>query len=990
MSWKTQLKQYQRDYYKQAKTQENVWVQVFHDSQKLKKVAKLGIPRDKITLRFLRKGLFTKRVEAEFTPTAEKPALLIFGENYELKELKRTQKSINQARIAWDKKLALNGQHLDFFNLMPTTLNEGYLYLIEADTTYKMLEFQVKQSGELHPVKWKNADKRKESYESTREIQVILPKKGQKRFHIKYSRTQWSAKKIEQLVAKRIGINELPTIFCDGKNGQITDVDHVPYNELVGQFNSSEDQIYGQYLDRQLQLIAIDETKHNSANLKEDRFVILDDIIGCGMDVQQEVDYQTNRLIATVESIKRGQDVRSLERKLAHGQTLKAPSGKHKEVYNMVLLANTIYRMLYSDSESSKKMKGKYGEHVSKRKLEQVLGVERRNILRSWLYIARADLSKIIEDSPDFKNEIKRDKMLSKSDQVLDSEIVRASITNTYLSSDPFFIDSWLGIPKNKHDGPTLASNTRIAKAFSSNIDIPTKKFHEQLASKADWTGKIYGLADKILETTALIIEQKIPIIDTTFEFKSTVNWSADRLNSLGIGSGAPGFIVEQVPSDKIRLRNGGHIKSAGTETFSQIRFDSGTDENLAKMLKESDSWKNLGYSLNIMNFGFVSYQMFNNPNWEKAVSTGTGLLDLTSDLVGVLEARSSVAKEIESLKTLGKRIKLTGAVIGFGLSAYEAYGSYKKDDHNAAAFQAGAAVAFGTSAFLGSAGAVAFSLGPLGWTIIGFTLVVLSIFSLDESDEFVTYFKNIAFSKKGYSPDIAQNVKPWNYNQKFNRQYKKKYEHRNSDSKRKKWSDFERAFVELTEMLTVPKVEVRTAEVVNRIPEIDTRTMGESMPILRSISGNVKVFELKINVGHFTYDKNQLVIKPIFYKKGLGIGNNDDIPSHKVKTEFIPELRTNTGEIKSPAMIKALVTVPSGIGYTPESKILFLCRLKLGEGKYYPYSIEGRDRHIGVFVNTKIIKENPDGKNDRCTGVKLTGKKVKLDNRMRLLQMKN
>lgn len=985
---KKKLVKFQEEIYEKAKTQKEYLVQIKHNDKKLiEEVAKIGIPRDKITLRFLRKGLFTKRVTASFATTSEQASLVYGGGD--IPEAK-------YAHLKWDKKLGDISPY--FFNLMPTTLNEGYLYLIEAGKTYRMLEFQVKDGGELHPVSWPKGridpNKREVSRKSTREIQVVPGT----RFHIAYSRTQWPAEKIEKLVKTTTGRSKLLTIYCDGRESRSDDIDHVPYTELVAQFAPFYGpQLYGHYLKKKLEIIAIDETRSASTNLKEDRFVIVDDILGCALDVQKEVEYQANILNLTVESIKRGQRVSSLEKKTSLGKSLEAPKKNNKGVNDMVLLANSLYQMLYSGSKSSNRMKKEFGADISKKVLKKILGINKRKNVRNWLHTTRRDLYEIINS--DFLNKgAKYDDSWSAA-QASDIEEVMVMLTNTYLSSDPYFIDSSLVTGENGRNRYNQDFNKKVVSKFANfvkGIDIPTnsKKIHEQFAAGVDWTGKIYGIAGKYMEMTALIIEHKIPI-GGTFSFDGTIDWSVDRLNSLGIGSGSSKFVVGNVAANDFRVYS--DLKSKGillkTKSTIKIPFvefvDGGADTVLTQRLDSSKSWKNLGVVLNTMNLGFTTYKMIHDPNWKAFASTGTSFIDFSGDILKIADARNALGKQASKWMILGKRVRLGGALVGFGLSAYDAYGSYEKGDHDAAALQAGAAVAFGASALLG-VGEVALFLGPFGWAMIGIGLVILSIFALDDS-ELEIFFKNTAFSKQTLAiQNLARmkiGKKKYDAKMPFSMKFYKEIQRlgkRTDWKETRKRLDFERALVDLTEMLMVPKIELKSKRIEN---ELKTREDSFwSFPKF-TFSGDIAEIEFSIGIGQFLYDEGQIDLQFYFFENGLGPGNGEDMNFHTkdLKRVFVK------GNRKHQPMVKIRFTVPNKFieRYTEDSKIGIICRVILGPGKYYPYSLNNQERFIGVAAKARIHEHNIIDEKPMLSEKMLNGKEDGIDTYLGLLGKK-
>lgn len=1014
------LERYQNGYYNQDEARKSFTLSIGFAGVEVS-ARPLKIDRSRITLRFMRKGLFSDRVAARFRPEAWQ-SMLVYGSNFKYEANQEKPLAEKDIDRSWHKDL--DGLKLKEFTLAATTLNTGYLYLKEKGSKHGLLEFRVNESGELFPVVWADAkraksrytDKRGSSKKAIREIRVP----HDSTFIVAYSRFQWSTKKVEDVLNEEAeAIKGLTEYHCSGyakmSSGKL--MKHAPYDDLVAQFNTQDQRAYGEYLKRTLKRIAVDETYPKSTPLKEDMFLILDDPIGCGKDIEREVKYQTDFLKATVEAIKRGGKVDDLLKKITKGEALKRPKGRDNQISSMVLLAQMIYRVVYSD----KKMKDEFAEHLSEKKLKRILGVEERKGLRDRLKESRKDLKRITEwDS--FKEELKYDDFVPAS-QIADLEETNISMVNTFLLSDPYYIDSSLGIPEEENNKPDREGNKSILKDYSGGVDIPTKKFHEHLASGADWAGKIYGLAGKYFEMTSVIIERQIPI-ETIYRFEENVSVLVTRINKLGFGSGSSEFKIQKVgirqylgkvtleegiPLDskfvgseptitrttsqsnisRTTLSSGSTstteiLQSKRTDTISVIEWKEAESYKQPQAIADSPHWQNFGRVLNILNLGFATNKMLNDPNWKSSASVGSGALDVASDVIKIAEARNALGRKAKTWEVFGKRVGLAGAILGFGLSVHDSYESYENRDYKSAGLQAGAAIAFGASAMLG-VGQAAFFLGPFGWAALGIGLAIFSVFTSDSPLE--TFFKNIAFSNENR---FTASNKHWD-TATYNRQF---HNDRNSldSSSGNKWADFERALVEFTDMIITPKIEMTVESVVNKTTKTFMTTGGikdgAGPSVERSSAvGDVSEFNLKIGVGQFLYDKEQLEITPYFFKNGLGASNGFVRISTSVETSFVK------GDKDNPNSLEVRFKVPTKIidEYTEnyKSKIVALCYLKLGNGQFYPHSLKGERRYIGVSSFVKVYEAQDGSIVPALKGTDAEGLSTKVDTFDKIMKSK-
>ncbi len=349
-------------------------------------------------LHFLRYGYFDKHSEVDVGFHIDGPET---GNNY----------SVNELDVS-------NGdmQSTDNFYVARTTLNEGFIYLLNESDTDDFHELAVNCCGGMSRVFWGNVGtlKRDGDYSDTRksiveniDYMLVDPKK---KMWIAYSPVQWSIDFCNEIISNSDKRSEhMMLVDCAGiKKGEETASEHVlPFSEI--KFVHYKSHPNHNRLEKEVKLINYGENTEDAKDdnkIYEDMFITFHDPIGAANDIADLLSIEVLRQKAILEAIQSGRKEDEVLNRMLRGEVGKTVTSEEEQIGAMANLALTQYKLIYDDNQMINDYDGGdigHGGGVYKPKLLKILGVEKRKKLREKIRKFQNDLGGVLEKDY-FKN----------------------------------------------------------------------------------------------------------------------------------------------------------------------------------------------------------------------------------------------------------------------------------------------------------------------------------------------------------------------------------------------------------------------------------------------------------------------------------------------------------------------------------------------------------------------------------------------------------
>jgi len=337
------------------------------------------------------------------------------------------------------EEVIISSLTLEKFVSINTSLNSGYLYVLDEADPAVPVEYEISEDGGFSSVSWEDP---------SAEIREKDGKLNTDGFHIAeyeaivwvgYSPIPWSKDFYDTLkgdVAERKKF--MTKVECTGfkegeennDSGQSNNVvaANFPYENQRGHknFQKKINRIADQ---EELQLEKHEKSSSDKELIRTDMYVSIDDPVGCAKDINVVLAEKIIRFKAFVDAIQTGEYWDDVYKRMRNN---KIEGAKPKAEYSsLISLATTCYSMVYDDNKSIDKYDGgksgrnffdkhpylnykrtrmtrggtsttynstdNIGAGLDHKKLVGILGVEQRDELRKELQIYREDFAKFLQ-----------------------------------------------------------------------------------------------------------------------------------------------------------------------------------------------------------------------------------------------------------------------------------------------------------------------------------------------------------------------------------------------------------------------------------------------------------------------------------------------------------------------------------------------------------------------------------------------------------------
>ena len=940
-----------------------------------------------IKLHFFRYGFFEKKSAQD--SVIDLDSILKRKKNYTVNEVKIANSNIPE---------------LENFYLARTFLRPGYVYVIDKNDNNKYKEYQVNESGKLTSIVWtrgNDGDIRKPSGNARAFITINSP--GE--YYVVYSPVQWGRKFFNEINGSDEKKQEfMQTINCVGiEIGNTPESDEVVSYKDVKVVSFKDHLQRGEFRDN-LREIYVDEEKETEKggnDFYEDMFVMLDDPIGCSMDICPILGDQITKQKAIVECMQTGRDLNRVYPKMLRGEKSALPNEEEQQIGALVNLALTEYQLVYNNTDMIDDYDGGrigWGAGVYKPKLLNILEVDyrkkHRQVIRSlqndlgnylisdyyqkgFLFMEKGtDLNcidgkcfaviplKLLAIKPhlqdkafDLKKNYEED---TKWDYLIYESLKEESDSSVYntlnkqVNLDEETIKQGIDL-SNKLAAFILASletyadyamEDVVTKTVAETITKETVKGNYKLLVKRLNKINVYG--EEMFEVRGYEVREKLhaegweidkgKIVAGKYKgVKDLYRWVKTKSPELILKETSHGRHVFDVPVTK-EVET---VTKTVTETTHRTPTKLGAK---ASAVLEGAPFRGVVALLQVFNIG-AAYHTFSQ---DLSYKNGFNLFGIGAELTSATAyfVESTLANVIgkESMRNIAKlaiRANVVGAGVTVIMCTWEACLSFDARDNDAALAWTGAAAAFSgvtvAAIFAGASWA-----GPLGLICagIGVGLVFLAYYFKDSPLE--TFFKNNALSDEKDFPRINDLHKlPGDYIRDF-------YANVNdisSDLDNRKWNDFKFAGAELTDLIVCSDITIKGTRLFDVEEEYLSGHKEYSMPTFIS-SGKIKTYEIRVSFRQFLQNKEQFVYELYFYKDG--------IKGSYQKIKKIPDISIEKGTENTPPQIVIKLVMPDHYlkQYTKNSQILVVCALALGDDEFYPSRYNKDTRFLGAYAS--------------------------------------
>ncbi|MBL3658286.1 toxin VasX [Fulvivirga sediminis] len=298
-----------------------------------------------------------------------------------------------------------------------TSLNEGYIYLINKNNLNEYFELYVHPDGVLQHINWdysKNKGKGGKLLDvrvpdsSAKEVRAKRIDPPGKELWVAYSATQWSREYHSMMINDEdLRKKRMKLIKCEaikkGEEGNKPTEEHeiapVPYNQIYAVFPDKEDTRIGDMLQAwdDIHREEKQEDKNGDNDEYQDLFFVLDDPIGMAQDVANVLNIAHDKHRATVESMQTGESESEIFNRLQTkpGTMSDFISTEYGQQANALFTnALTLHKFIH---QSNEEIKDKFEDHVDFDKINKILGFEYRAKQRETIAAIRKDYLEIIK-----------------------------------------------------------------------------------------------------------------------------------------------------------------------------------------------------------------------------------------------------------------------------------------------------------------------------------------------------------------------------------------------------------------------------------------------------------------------------------------------------------------------------------------------------------------------------------------------------------------
>ncbi len=885
---------------------------------------------------------------------------------------------------------------LDGFFKSRSILNQGFLYLFDANDSDKILELEIVGPNVYKPIFWAN-NKKDGAYldkriSSKNNMDNIIVNKDST-FYIGYSLVQWSIAFIQNIQSKIqsedqteddqssswVGIKYLTKIECSGfaRDSNVTDGDALPYYSVITHLRKSE-KGKGQFIEK-LKVIHKLETYEDSLggnDILEDMFVTLPDSVGALQDIIDEVKFQVLVHKANYRSIYSGIAPDKIIESMIHGgKKIEETTDVYKHL-QLVDYANAVYQFVYNDSDMEETYDGGerlgWGKGVYKPKLLNILGVEYRKKQRELISDLQFDLLNFYK-SDYLQNALKQiDISNNTGKNNLDlNHFILATLAliklnphdfdrNLDLKSD-YEAQKYFQLSGIRYYNTLDRSNVSSTQPIYKEVEDEKLKFVEE-----SWDGGSEYFFKDVLNREEDIVLQEIDIkddADIIYKFGGTIENIFECFSDAVISDWWVYNRFSSSTSPLLRkfVKLFKKIKIGGVNLFhvsnQQILLTHSAVSRITSIQPRTVSIIKSGYFTGpmallqafntVLTLRSGQYNTIGNMG-KSGLSIAASMLDVSTGLMKYadsLKGNTLILKEgTNGFTKCFRFLKLGGAGVGLGCTVWDMCGAFADDDDDKGWVLTGATLVglYSLGAELGSYISALSFLGPYGWiaAIAGFALAALAMYLTDS--ELEKYLKHIVFSDN-IDVEAVSGELPFQYNQRFLTQVNSLIQ--DFDEEYHKYSNLEIAHDELSRLLMGYNI---TFEEINK----------------KLVAGHyvVKDYKIKIAFNQFFDDIKQVDYQVLIAKDG-NIWEQIDY-------EYILAERS---VISSNAAPLAILTINLPINYLKEiesnAEIAVLARLLLPNGQSYPMSKENetlstikKEYVPSNFFSTRWLASKSDG----------------------------
>ncbi len=897
-----------------------------------KEEPKLDIKKPGVYLHFLRLGLFDKNAKSEneqevnYTTSIEEEAIPVLTvEQQRLIRIKdnllesrlikidntRVVKTVNKYENYEEKEISLDEVNtygiqglpsLDNFYLHPTSLNTGYIYLINDEDPNDYYELHVDEFGNLNHIDWKYKrnigndgkvlDVRVPSGDTVKSKRIHPPGK---KLWIAYSPTQWSRAYHTELNADREKRKKRMKLFdcvaikketqqsetstngqLNGKENKNEDYNIKPlsYKEVETIYSTKND-IRASALQQTLHEIHADEKREDEKGNNdafEDLFFIIQDPIGTAQDVAAILDEAQDKHRATVESIQTGEDENEIFDRLQskseeNSNFINTEYGQQANA--LFTNALTLYKLINCDN----KIKDKYEKYLDYDKINTILAFSYRKQQRERIKNIRQDFLKILK-SEYYK--IHFNDGLRGNDQ--DTFEVRSIVAShlALLTEHPQHKDRFIDPPEDYKGNNDKGVDDFIENSVNCNDDIRkllTKEFNfddlklSYIASKNGFKLSrriVKSMKDGFTAYTRHAVRIKnFDIVDKSVKaFKTKSGWHIKVKNQAAnshlakLGFGVSTKTIEETANiffdgkgKTIKIKTSERLAKQAAQNKTINIPGQGLGSKTSKVLQDlldSPQFRKFMAGVELVNTLIKVNSLAEKNSWKNRISFGGATASLASSVLAYQEASMKLAKAPASnVKFIGKVGRIAG-LVGSGTSVvmcvWDSKDSYQVRDMDASlAWGFTAAI----SGVLVADGIVAFGAWLATGTAVGFLsfgwgLVFFILFV--GGTALAIYFTDTAL-EKFLKNNILSNDNPSSSTETIPYKYiLALYEERSTlvDNEVARWRDFVTASDDLYDLLISYKVAPQLSGMVdyNKQKDEDKTIMDHIRSVTQPAAG--------------------------------------------------------------------------------------------------------------------------------------------------------
>ncbi|WP_428743007.1 toxin VasX [Tenacibaculum sp.] len=918
---------------------------------------KIRIKEPGVHLHFLRYGLFDKGTpdeerqyvqydtnlkEEEKRVKEEEEQLLLQIKNFELEKslIKRDNTSVNTTKkeivplaeekvieleevIVKGKKHKIEGlPEFNNFYHSKTSLNEGYIYLINKNKPDEYFELYVHNNGDLQHINWGYS---KNKGKDGKVLDVRVPDSNDKKVRAKridppgkelwvaYSIAQWSREYHEMMINdEELRKKRMKLIKCDAlkKDEERTPTEDyelapVPYHKAYAVYADKHD-VRVKDMHQTLRDIHLDEKQEdeNGDNDEyQDLFFVLDDPLGMAQDVADVLNIAHDKHRATIESMQTGESEKEIFNRLQTkpDATSKFITTDYGQQANALFTnALTLHNFIHNTNQD---IKDEYEDSVDFNKINKILGFEYRAKQRERIAAVRKDYLELIK-SEYYKTAFVDGLRGNDQDTFENRSIIASQLS--LLTEHPQHKDRFID-PSYKYKGNEDTDfDNFIANSVNSNDEhyqLFTKEINiDNLTQSNKALNNSFSLSRTVVKslkdvTTAYTREAYLvkdtEILNKTIKaFKDSNGWNI-KINTKALDKTLSETNTELFPfliekegvlfgkkGKILKIRASKSIAQQAAKTKSITLQTQGLGNNTSKLLKEildSPRFRKWMAGIELINTIIKAKSIYDERSFKNGISTFGAFSSLTSAVLSYQEASLKVAGAVdETIILVGKVGRVTGLVgsaVSVGMCFSDMVASIKVNDNDAAiawgltGLVSGVLLIEGLVYFAswsslvasGGLGASAAASGIFsGGVTIALTLVVFGGIGL------AIYLTDSPL-EKFIKNNILSKENTWNSKTTIPYAYMREL-HTNKDdlvdSEVSRWRDFVVAADDLYDLLISYKVESELSNPVDLEKKKNSSWSDDFKDLVRTVAGTklygAKTITIAVTLRKFYYDKSE------------------------------------------------------------------------------------------------------------------------------------